>query len=74
MYKFSYDGVGRLLDASPDGVSQAGNIFAERGITYDKNGNIKTLQRYNSVGTLVDNLTYTYTGNRLPLHAMLLQH
>ena len=31
---------------------------------YDKNGNIKYLYRYNN-GSLVDNLTYTYSGNQL---------
>jgi RHS repeat-associated protein len=37
------------------------------GITYDASGNIKTLQRYRSDGTLIDNLTYTYaaSSNRL---------
>ena len=30
---------------------------------YDKNGNIKALQRYGNV--LIDNLTYTYSGNQL---------
>lgn len=38
--------------------------FNEKGITYDKNGNILTLQRRNS-NTLIDNLTYTYSGNKL---------
>src|SRR5690606_16539952 len=33
--------------------------------TYDRNGNIKTLVRTGTNSTLVDNLTYTYTGNRL---------
>ncbi|TDE18537.1 hypothetical protein [Dyadobacter psychrotolerans] len=34
----------------------------QSGITYDKNGNIKTLTR---AGAAVDNLSYSYTGNRL---------
>src|SRR3546814_19824718 len=34
-------------------------------ITYTKNGNIKTLVRTGTNSTAVDNLTYTYTGNRL---------
>ena len=38
--------------------------YLERGLTYDRNGNIKTLQR-TAGGTLVDNLVYTCTGNQL---------
>ena len=40
------------------------NKYAEQGIAYDKNGNILSLKRFNN-GALVDNLTYTYSGNRL---------
>ncbi|MCH6200219.1 hypothetical protein MMU07_11535 [Aquiflexum sp. LQ15W] len=40
------------------------NHFNEKGISYDKNGNILALQRRNS-NTLIDNLTYTYQGNQL---------
>ena len=40
------------------------NDYVEKGITYDRNGNILTLQRTGN-GTLVDNLLYTYTGNLL---------
>lgn len=35
--------------------------LAEGGLTYDANGNIKTLQRTNESGTIVDNLSYNYT-------------
>ncbi|WP_176554876.1 hypothetical protein [Butyricimonas sp. Marseille-P3923] len=38
--------------------------YLEKGITYDRNGNIKTLQR-TANGTVVDNLVYAYTGNQL---------
>ena len=41
-----------------------GGSYLERGLTYDRNGNIKTLQR-TAAGTMVDNLVYGYTGNRL---------
>ena len=52
---------------SSTGLTVGGVTYAEKesGITYDKNGNIKTLSRS---GIAVDNLTYTYTttpGNRL---------
>ena len=33
--------------------------------TYDKNGNIKYLQRNAGSSSLADNLTYTYSGNRI---------
>jgi hypothetical protein len=43
-------------------------VGSEKGITYDKNGNILTLNRYGrySSGTvLFDQLSYQYSGNRL---------
>ena len=58
-YNFTYDGVNRLQNA----VHGTG-AYTERVTGYDKNGNIKALQRYNN-GTLVDNLSYTYNGNQL---------
>jgi RHS repeat-associated protein len=56
--KFTYDGASRL--AGSTGIF--GNTNTESGISYDKNGNISTLTRS---GVAVDNLTYTYLGNRL---------
>lgn len=35
--------------------------YKEAGLTYDANGNIKTLQRTNNASTTVDDLTYNYT-------------
>ncbi|WP_292267562.1 DUF6443 domain-containing protein [Butyricimonas sp.] len=69
MYGFTYDGVNRLKETTQkqkSGTTWAaltGN-YLEKGITYDRNGNIKTLQR-TAGGTLVDNLAYSYTGNQL---------
>ena len=55
---FTYDEANRLLgSASLDGYADL-----ESGISYDKNGNIKTLTRS---GATTDNLTYIYTGNQL---------
>ena len=46
--------------------TSATNSWCERGIDYDLNGNIVTLQRFgSSAGTAEDNLIYGYTGNRL---------
>ena len=55
-YKSTYDGLDRLLNATY--------------VTgYDKNGNIKSLQRYGQTGAsaygLLDNLTFTLNGNQL---------
>ncbi|MET7256154.1 DUF6443 domain-containing protein [Dyadobacter fermentans] len=55
---FTYDAANRLTGANGAG----GYVDTENGITYDKNGNIKTLVRS---GAAVDNLAYTYSGNRL---------
>lgn len=55
---FAYDDANRMTGSTGVG----GYADTEGGITYDKNGNIKTLVR---AGTAVDNLTYTYLGNRL---------
>ena len=63
-YAFSYDGLNRLLNAT-HGTGR----FTEKVTSYDKNGNIKGLQRYGQTGAstygLIDNLTYTLDGNRL---------
>ena len=55
---FTYDGANRLKESA--GLSTYADT--ESGITYDKNGNILTLNR---VGAASDILTYVYTGNRL---------
>ena len=69
MYGFTYDGVNRLKETaqkqkSGTTWSTLPGSYLERGLTYDRNGNIKTLQR-TAGGTLVDNLVYTCTGNQL---------
>ena len=55
---FTYDGVNRLTG----GTGTGGYTHTESGITYDRNGNIKT---FNRAGSASDNLTYAYSGNRL---------
>ena len=51
------------------GISTNANRFSENVTGYDKNGNIKGLQRYGQLSStaygLIDNLTYTLDGNRL---------
>lgn len=55
--------MGRLVDAPQYSGSTLSNEFTERYLTYDRNGNILSLKRYES-GSVTDNLSYTYTGNR----------
>ena len=67
-YRYSYDGLGRLTTSSRyvGTTSSATNSWCERGIDYDLNGNIVTLQRFgSSASTVEDNLSYSYSGNRL---------
>ena len=71
-YKFTYDGLDRMLNATygeTASISTNTNRFSENVTGYDKNGNIKSLQRYGQTGAsaygLIDNLTYTLTGNQL---------
>jgi len=71
-YKFSYDPMNRLTGASNLQASTLDTWttgqYDENGLTYDLNGNIKTLQRKGAGGVSIDNLSYTYTaatGNQL---------
>jgi hypothetical protein len=67
-FTYAYDKLNRLLGAvsadKPAATWAVNNKYDEKNITYDKNGNIKTLARYDNAAPL-DNLTYTYTGNQL---------
>ena len=71
-YKFTYDGLDRMLNATygeTAGISTNANRFSENVTGYDKNGNIKTLQRYGQTAAsgygLIDNLTFTLGSNQL---------
>jgi len=68
-YTFGYDGLSRLTSANYLVNGAANNNFKVQNITYDKHGNMKTLQRYGKTSAsaygLIDNLTMTYTGNQL---------
>ena len=71
-YKFTYDGLNRMLDAvygEGTSISSNTNRFTEKVTGYDKNGNILALQRYGQTGAssygLIDNLTFTLDGNQL---------
>lgn len=71
-YKFTYDALDRMLNATygeTASISTNLNRFSENITGYDKNGNITGLQRYGQISAsttgLIDNLTYTLTGNQL---------
>uniref|UniRef100_UPI00258C065E DUF6443 domain-containing protein n=1 Tax=uncultured Chryseobacterium sp. TaxID=259322 RepID=UPI00258C065E len=72
-YNYAYDGLNRLKDAvysEPNATTPFNNNYNEH-LTYDGNGNIKTLKRNafpltgGNTATQVDDLVYEYTGNRL---------
>ncbi|WP_298760646.1 DUF6443 domain-containing protein [uncultured Psychroserpens sp.] len=71
-YTFEYDALNRLLDANfekSSGVNQT-VLYDLSGVTYDKNGNIQTLERtgVDDLGVYkanMDDLTYNYDGNQL---------
>ena len=71
-YKLAYDGLNRLTSATyGEGTSISGNAnrFTEKVTSYDKNGNIKALQRHGQTSAsgygMIDNLTFTLNGNQL---------
>ena len=71
-YKFTYDGLDRMLNATygeTAGISTNANRFSENVTGYDKNDNIKGLQRYGQLSSaaygMIDNLTLTLNGNQL---------
>ncbi len=57
-YGFRYDNFNRQIKA------ESSEGYSERGISYDRNGNILSLQR-TAADVLVDNLEYYYDGNKL---------
>ncbi len=73
-YTYNYDGLDRLTTAAhlctcTYPTEETFEMYTEKVTGYDKNGNILGLQRYGQTGAssygLVDNLTYTYNGNKV---------
>ncbi len=69
-YDYQYDALNRLKKGiySEPGSSVPQNDFYNEAMSYDLNGNVSSLQRNTKgEGTAqqIDNLIYTYTGNRL---------
>ncbi|MBE6266222.1 MAG: RHS repeat-associated core domain-containing protein [Prevotella ruminicola] len=64
-YKFTYDTANRLTSGAygeGDALGSNTGRYSE-SMSYDANGNITSLTRYGK-GTLMDNLTISYTGNQ----------
>ncbi|MEQ1585776.1 MAG: DUF6443 domain-containing protein [Cyclobacteriaceae bacterium] len=73
IYGFKYDQLNRLLDATyatKNATTWTANVnLFNENLTYDKNGNIRTLKRRslfnNTDNVMVDDLRYFYKGNQL---------
>lgn len=68
-YAYKYDNLNRLTEGiylTPDLASNTQNHYYDESVTYDINGNIKTLDRYGRIawapgpGMHIDELTYEY--------------
>jgi len=57
-FSYGYDQLNRLMSGSS-------TIGSEQNIAYDVMGNLTALRRYDNTSALIDNLSYTYTGNQL---------
>jgi len=68
-YIFSYDNLSRLTDAKYLEDNMVSSNYKVSYPSYDKQGNILSLQRYGKTTAttygLIDNLTMTYAGNQL---------
>ncbi|MGJ3234670.1 DUF6443 domain-containing protein [Marivirga sp.] len=68
-YGYGYDGLNRITEADfyENASQNPGQKYQLRINEYDRNGNIKQLQRKDATANLMDDLTYDYdgTGNQL---------
>jgi RHS repeat-associated protein len=67
-YTFQYDPMNRLVSANhfkSTGTDWKVGTNNEGDLTYDLQGNIKTLSRYDEKGSLIDFLTYNYTNGSI---------
>ncbi|WP_374461047.1 DUF6443 domain-containing protein [Chryseobacterium taeanense] len=70
-YNYEYDSLNRLKNAFYKEPTTGNNNYFDEYLTYDLNGNISNLKRtavppvLGASSTMVDNLDYIYSGNRL---------
>ena len=60
-FAYTYDLAGRLTNSVRylGSATTPDNAFTEKGITYDRSGNLKTLTRYGASGTVTQSLSYS---------------
>jgi len=67
-YRYTYDKANRLLSGNFGGYIRSTwgmtHPYNMPAIGYDSSGNIKTLQRYGSGMSLIDNLSYSYAAEQ----------
>ncbi|QSE99204.1 DUF6443 domain-containing protein [Fulvivirga lutea] len=71
IYGYKYDDENQLTNAyyaSGSSYTSEAGLFSVKNVVYDRNGNIESLKRYgklNGSKELLDDLTLTYSGNKL---------
>jgi RHS repeat-associated protein len=75
MYRFQYDEKYQIKDANwatHNGVNYTlqGNQYRVTNLTYDPNGNIQTLNRYDQNGVRTNQFAYTYAANKNQLQSV----
>ena len=63
-YAFSYDKLSRLTNTEQYINGNLNDLFVEKELTYDKNGNLSSMHRIAN-GASLDRLAYSYIGNQL---------
>ncbi|MEP0986838.1 DUF6443 domain-containing protein [Ekhidna sp.] len=64
-FKYGYDQLNRLKSANHFANNTGVNQYSVTDLSYDMNGNIQKLKRFGTSGAAMDDLNYTYSGNRL---------
>ncbi len=64
-YSFDYDVLSRIVDSRLFRNGTPTEALSEKNIIYDSNGNILALKRTGEDGSIVNDLVYSYDGNRL---------
>lgn len=64
-YSLEYDALSRIVDSRLFRNGNPVDALSESGISYDSNGNLLSLTRTGESGSTINDLAYTYDGNRL---------